>query len=101
MNAPPQRAPIHMIACARVRSCRGSHALNAFVRLGKQPASPAPNRKRVIHIDATFQVQPVAAVKNDHHNTTRARTRRAPSLSPSQPVGISNSAYARPKAAKM
>src|SRR5262245_23183888 len=25
VNAPPQRAPIHISACARVRSARGSH----------------------------------------------------------------------------
>ena len=47
-----------------------------------------------------FHAQPVAAVKNDHHSTTRRRTRRGPILSPSQPVGISNSAYARVNAEK-
>ena len=91
-DAPPQRAPIHMIACARVRSRVGSQALNALVRFGKQPASPAPNRKRVTTIEARFHAQPVAAVKNDHHSTTRMSTLRGPILSPSQPVGISNSA---------
>ena len=92
VNAPPHRAPIHMSACARVRSFFGSHVLNAFVRFGKQPASPIPNRKRVTHIEAKFHAHPVAAVKNDHHSTTRTSTLRAPILSPSQPVGISNSA---------
>ena len=81
-----------MIACARVRSLVGSHALKAFVRLGKQPASPAPNRNRVTTIETWFHAQPVAAVKNDHQSTTRMSTLRAPILSPSQPVGISNSA---------
>ena len=38
------------------------------------------------------KVQPVAAVKNDHHSTTRMSTLRGPSRSPSQPVGISNNA---------
>jgi hypothetical protein len=28
--------------------------------------------------EARFQTQPVAAVKNDHHSTTRISTRRAP-----------------------
>ena len=51
VNAPPQRAPIHMIACARVRSRLGSHALKALVKLGKQPASPAPNKNRATTIE--------------------------------------------------
>ncbi len=50
-EAPPQRAPIHIKAWARVRSRVGSQALNALVRFGKQPASPAPNKNRVITID--------------------------------------------------
>ena len=49
--APPQRAPIHRTACASVRSRFGSHALKAFVRFGKQPASPAPNRNRTTAIE--------------------------------------------------
>ena len=81
-----------MMDWARVRSRIGSHTPSALVRLGKQPASPAPNRKRVIHIEAKLHIQPVAAVKNDHHSTTRSSTFFAPSLSPSQPVGISNKA---------
>jgi hypothetical protein len=66
--------------------------VNDFVMFGKQPASPAPNRKRVTHIDVKFHIQPVAAVKNDHHSTIRNSTRRGPSQSPSHPPGISNSA---------
>src|SRR5687768_7922262 len=98
--APPQRAPIHIIAWARVRSTLGSQVLKALVRFGKHPASPAPKRKRVIHIETKFHAQPVAAVKKDHHKTTRTRTLRAPHLSPIQPVGISKSAYANPNAIK-
>ena len=51
-EAPPQRAPIHISAWARVRSRVGSQALKALVRLGKQPASPAPNRNRVASMAA-------------------------------------------------
>ena len=40
VNAPPQRAPIHIVACARVRSRAGNHTLKAFVKFGKHPASP-------------------------------------------------------------
>src|SRR6266851_8346809 len=89
-EAPPQRAPIHINACARVRSLPGSQALKALVRFGKQPASPAPNKKRVATMEKWFQAPPVAAVKHDHHRTTRRSTLRGPIRSPSQPVGISN-----------
>ncbi len=69
--------------------------------LGKQPASPAPKRKRVTHIEVKFHIQPVAAVKNDHQSTMRSRTRRGPIQSPSQPPGISNRAYPKAKAEKI
>lgn len=45
--APPQRVKAHIRDCALTRSRAGSHALSMRVRLGKQPASPAPNRKRI------------------------------------------------------
>src|SRR5512133_2769638 len=92
VNAPPQRALSHMIPCARTRSSCGSQVVKALVRLGKQPASPAPNKNRVSHSDEKLQAQPVAAVKNDHHATMRIRTLRGPIQSPSHPPGISNSA---------
>src|ERR1044071_3146742 len=82
VKAPPQRALIHITACARVRSKRGNQVLNALVRFGKQPASPAPNKNRVTIIETWFQAHPVAAVKKDHQSTTRMSTRRAPILSP-------------------
>ncbi len=43
-----------------------------FVKFGKQPASPAPNRNRVTAIEVKLHAQPVAAVKNDHQHTPRA-----------------------------
>src|SRR5438046_2336634 len=94
VNAPPQRALNHMMDCARVRSCAGNQIMNDFVRLGKQPASPAPKKKRARSSDDKFQAYPVAAVKIDHIMTTRSKTLRGPIQSPSQPPGISNSAYA-------
>src|SRR2546428_9639025 len=92
VKAPPQRALNHMMPCARVRSCLGSQVVKAFVKFGKQPASPAPNRNRVTSSAPRFQTQPVAAVKNDHQTTTRIKTFRGPIQSPSQPPGISKSA---------
>src|SRR5436190_1908920 len=100
VNAPPQRALNHITPTARLRSSRGSQLVNIFAKLGKQPASPAPNRNRITSSDTRFQAQPVAAVKNDHQNTTRMSTLRGPILSPSQPPGISNRAYAQANAAK-
>src|SRR6266852_8270656 len=94
VNAPPQRADIQRIPCALVLSSGGSQVVKALVRLGKQPASPAPNINRVIAMEVKFQAHPVAAVKNDHQTTIRISTLRAPKRSPRYPLGISNSAYA-------
>jgi len=87
VNAPPQRAASHMMPCARTRSPDGSHSVNAFVKFGKQPASPAPNKNRQTTRDTKFQTQPVAAVNTDHMATTRINTLRGPIQSPSQPPG--------------
>src|ERR1043165_2066567 len=92
VKAPPQRALNHMTPTARLRSPPGNQFVNILARFGKQPASPAPNRKRVTSSDPKFQAQPVAAVKKDHQITTRMSTLRGPILSPSHPPGISNSA---------
>src|SRR5713101_6580335 len=100
VNAPPQRAAIHRMPCAFTLSSGGSQVVKDLVKLGKQPASPAPNINRVVTMEAKFQAHPVAAVKNDHHTTIRISTLRAPKRSPRYPLGISNSAYARVNAEK-
>ena len=74
--------------------------LNMRVRIGKQPASPAPKRKRITHSETKLQAAPVTAVKNDQPRTICSKTRRTPILSPSKPIGISNNAYERPNAAE-
>ena len=89
VNAPLTRVAIHRMACARSRSFTGSHVVKMRVRLGKAPASPAPNSARIVTSDDMFHAQPVAAVKKDHQMTILIRTRRGPILSPSQPPGIS------------
>ena len=66
--------------------------MNAFVRFGKHPASPAPNRNRTMDMLVKFHMNPVAAVNTDHQITIRIRTLRGPIESPIQPPGISNSA---------
>src|SRR5438045_5827546 len=87
VNAPPHRALNHITPMARLRSSDGSQFVNILAKFGKQPASPAPKRNRVINSVMRFLAQPVAAVKNDHHKTTRISTRRGPTLSPRQPPG--------------
>jgi hypothetical protein len=57
---------------------------------GNAPASPAPNRKRIITNDVKPHAAPVSAVNTDHQMTMRASTDREPCRSPSRPVGISN-----------
>ena len=73
--------------------------MNTLVMFGKAPASPAPNSARMTIREVAFQAQPVAAVKRDHQTTIRMSTRRGPMRSPSQPPGISKSAYAHANAA--
>src|ERR1044071_9576538 len=92
VKAPPQRALNHITPTARLRSSAGSQLVNILARLGKQPASPAPKRKRVTTSELKLRTHPVAAVKKDHQRTTRIRTLRGPILSPSQPPGISKRA---------
>src|SRR4051812_14958521 len=92
VKAPPHRALNHMMPTARLLSSAGSQFVNILARFGKQPASPAPKRKRVTNKVQRLRTHPVAAVKNDHQRTTRIRTLRGPILSPSQPPGISKSA---------
>ena len=78
-----------MIAWARVRSSPTNQLLNAFVRFGNAPASPTPNRNRMIVSDQKPVARPVAIVKADHQITMRVITFRGPMRSPSQPPGTS------------
>src|SRR5580692_4538660 len=89
VKAPPQRAAIHTMPCARTFSRCGSQVEKILVMLGKQPASPAPKRNRVRISELRLRAHPVAAVKNDHHRTTRIKTLRGPIQSPRKPLGIS------------
>src|SRR5436190_4594384 len=74
VNAPPQRALSHMMPWARTRSASGNQMLKAFVRLGKQPASPMPKKSRQKMSEVRLHAQPVAAVNTDHIKTTRINT---------------------------
>ena len=71
------------------RSRDGNQREKLRTMFGKAPASPAPNRKRIVTSPPKLRAVPVSAVNADHHNTIRVRTRRGPRRSPSQPDGIS------------
>src|SRR4029077_11818295 len=90
--APPQRVAAHMSDCAVTRSRAGNQALSMRVRLGKHPASPAPNRKRITQRDERLQAAPVSAGNADQASPIRSKTRRTPTRSPSRPAGSSNKA---------
>ena len=92
VSAPPHRVHAHINDCAVTRSRAGSHALSMRVRLGKHPASPAPNANRIVTSDIAFHATPVSAVNADHASTICVSARRTPTRSPSSPMGISNSA---------
>ena len=81
-------------------SLKGNHSRDARLMLGNAPASPAPKRNRNMTRLAKPQAKPVSAVKAIQQRTMRIRTLRGPNLSPSQPLGISNSAYAKENAEK-
>ena len=85
---PASREPVWAIPCAKPRSRMGIQRAMARLAVGKAPASPIPNRKRITISETAFQAAPVAAVKRDHHATRIESTRLAPMRSASQPVGI-------------
>ena len=51
-----------MSPCARERSFNGSQELNAFVRLGNPPASPAPKSSWITRSEPRLHAAPVSAV---------------------------------------
>src|SRR5688572_32243386 len=84
-----------MTPCAFPRSGSGNHLEKLREIFGNAPASPTPKRNLATSSEEKFQASPVAIVKADHHNTMRVSTFRGPMTSPSQPLGISNAAYAK------
>jgi len=73
-------------------SVAGNHRDIVPELFGKAPASPTPNKKRmVINVNSPV-VAPVNAVNKDHHKTMRIKTARCPMRSPNMPEGISNKA---------
>ena len=99
-SMPPTRDPKNSTPFAVPRSRDGNQREKARTMLGNAPASPAPNRKRIVSSDPNPRAAPVSIVKPDHHSTMRVSTRRGPRTSPSQPEGISNSEYASVNALK-
>src|SRR5688572_15180667 len=91
-NAPPILPAAQIKACAVPVSYFGNHFETTMELLGYAPASPAPNKKRMINKLIRPFAAPVSAVKNDHHNTTLLNIFLGPILSPMIPVGISKRA---------
>src|SRR5262245_16757060 len=96
----PAAKPTNETLIARPCSRCGNQRETARAVFGKAPASPAPKRNRMTSSDLKPEAAPVKAVNADHHNTIRVKANRAPNRSPSQPLGISNAAYANVKALK-
>src|SRR5262249_39418011 len=92
VSAPPSREPACVKPCTNPRSAGRTQRDRDRVAMGKAPASPTPNRKRIVAIDAAPQAAAVIEVKTDHHMTIAEKARRGPIQSPSQPLGIWNSA---------
>src|SRR5215510_16617819 len=57
-NAPPDRAPIHMMPLARLRAPTGNHRDNARESVGNAPASAAPKIVRAASSDTRLRARP-------------------------------------------
>ena len=77
-----------MAPWAKPRSVGNIQQESDRVAIGKDPASPIPNRKRIKAIEAALQANTVAQVNRDHQLTMSVIARRGPMRSPSQPPGI-------------
>src|SRR5262245_12650729 len=87
VSAPASREPECVTPWANPRSDVASQREKARVALGKAPASPAPNRKRMTMNEAALQAEMVKIVKADHHSTIPDSIRRGPMRSTNQPLG--------------
>src|SRR6516164_8807982 len=96
-RAPPSWLVMITMPRARARPAGGNQLAMEREKFGNAPASPAPKRKRMRSKSQKLEANPVSEVKTDHQMTMRVSTRREPYLSASEPVGISNTAYAKAK----
>ena len=99
--APPRRAKLCVMPCAKPRSRTGSQNVKARVAVGNAPPSPAPTRRRNTTSEATLHDNPVMIVADAHKRLKTASTRRGPNRSDSQPPTICVPAYGYAKAEKM
>src|SRR5262249_16944485 len=88
-NAPPDRAPIHMMPLARLRESIGNQRDNARDSVGNAPASAAPKTVRAASRAGKLRAIPVRMVNIDQQPTMRNSIERCPQWSPSQADGIS------------
>ena len=98
--APPRRAKLWVMPCAKPRSRTGSQKVKARVAVGNAPPSPAPTSSRKTTSDATLHDNPVMIVADAHSRLKIASTRRGPNRSDSQPPTICIPAYGYANAEK-
>ena len=78
VNARPQRANIHMTPSRGCVHLAGSQFVNVLVRFGKQPASPAPKKKRIPQHGAEIPHEARRGGEGRPPDTTRINTLRGP-----------------------
>jgi hypothetical protein len=88
VTAPPSRAQLCVMPCAKPRSRAGSHQVNARVAVGNAPPSPMPTSTRQTTSDSTLQDRPVRMVAAAQSKLSAARTRRGPNRSDAHPPAI-------------
>ena len=101
VTAPPSRAKLWVMPCAKPRSRTGSQQVNARVAVGNAPPSPTPTSMRNATSDATLHDKPVRMVAAAHSRLSTASTRRGPNRSDIQPPTICMAAYGYANAEKM
>jgi len=84
-NAAPIREPEKLIPWTIPLSLVGNHVYITFDKLGNAPASPAPNRNRMIRIELKLHAAAVRAVSTDQIDTIDVMETRAPTWSANLP----------------
>ena len=89
-NAAPMRLAIQINDCARPVSDLGNQREITMVAFGYAPASPIPNRNRMINNMVKVLEKPVNMVNTDQERTILKSMDLGPFRSPHNPTGISN-----------
>src|SRR5262249_44974966 len=101
VTAPPSRAQLCVMPCAKPRSRTGSHQVNARLAAGKAPPSPMPTSTPQTTRDPMPQERPGTVVAAAHNELRGARTRRGPNRSDAHPPATCIAAYGYANAEKI